>query len=258
MLADEVPFVAVQLGRLVEDGVRDPHLADVVELRGAHDLVDVLARHAQPPRDEQSELADVAGVLRQARLACLDDSHQHVLGLLARAGTTAALVRVHPLVGKLQRVVGVGRLVREEHRAAGRADRESFARLGEGADGSRDGRLQLLRHDLQQDTELIAAEAVGAALHLHRRGQLGAQPGQQRVAGGVPERVVVVLEAVEVEQQEHARCARPRVCQVAAEVGRQLAAVAELRQRVRHRLLAQRLVGDDVGGGAPRAVDEPG
>ena len=37
-----------------------------------------------------------------------------------------------------------------------------------------------------------------------KRGEPGAEPDEQRVAGRVAERVVVVLEAVEVEEDEHA------------------------------------------------------
>ena len=63
--------------------------------------------------------------------------------------------------------------------------------------------------------ELVAAEPVGAAVAVHRVRQPLAEPHQQPVAGGVAEGVVVLLEAVEVEQHQRARgrsgvaCAAP-------------------------------------------------
>ena len=58
---------------------------------------------------------------------------------------------------------------------------------------------------VEQQAELVAAEPVGAA----DGGQRGREPAQQRVAGGVAEGVVVVLEAVEVEEDERVRpCGR--------------------------------------------------
>ena len=57
---------------------------------------------------------------------------------------------------------------------------------------------------VEQDAELVAAQAVGAAVARDRGGEIGAEALQQRVAGGVAEGVVVLLEAVEVEEGEAA------------------------------------------------------
>jgi hypothetical protein len=89
------------------------------------------------------------------------------------------------------------------------------------------------RHVLQQDRELVAAQA--------RHGVFGAQAGAQpsrhfaqgRVAGGVPERVVDQLEAVEVEEQhgQHALRAAAARDGVGQALGEQ-EAVGQLGQRV--------------------------
>ncbi len=56
-----------------------------------------------------------------------------------------------------------------------------------------------------QRAELVAAQAVGLGPRRHREGQTARQAVQQRVAGRVAERVVVVLEAVEVKEREQHR-----------------------------------------------------
>src|SRR2546429_575450 len=60
---------------------------------------------------------------------------------------------------------------------------------------------------MQEHAELVAAEAVGRAASDYALLEGGAQPGEQRVAGRVAEGVVVPLESVEVEQNEHVRLA---------------------------------------------------
>ena len=69
--------------------------------------------------------------------------------------------------------------------------------------------------------------------------EVRAQPHEQRVAGGVAEGVVVVLEAVEVEEHEHDRARVVGLGQQRGELARQRAAVAEAGQRVGQRLVAR-------------------
>ena len=63
---------------------------------------------------------------------------------------------------------------------------------------------------VEQQAELVAAEAVSGAAALDRFAQGASEPCQQRVAGRVPERVVVCLEAIEVEEQGARARARRR------------------------------------------------
>jgi len=73
----------------------------------------------------------------------------------------------------------------------------------------------------------------------------------------VAERVVVVLEAVEVEEEQQRRRVGGPALEGAGQLGHQLAAVAQSGQRVGHRLLADRVVGQDLGRRQLRLVDEP-
>jgi hypothetical protein len=63
---------------------------------------------------------------------------------------------------------------------------------------------------VEQDAELVAAEAVGASVAGDRRLKIAGETAQERVARGVTEGVVVLLEAVEVEERERARLVRRR------------------------------------------------
>ena len=89
---------------LVEDRIGNADLADVVQLGGAGDLVDLLAGHAEPAGHGDGELRHLARVLAQVGLLGLDRAHEHVARLLARA-RAPVLVRVHALVGELQRLL---------------------------------------------------------------------------------------------------------------------------------------------------------
>ena len=62
VLSHEVPLGTVQRAGLVEDPVGDADLADVVQLRRATDLVELLARHPEPAGDRHRELGHAAGV----------------------------------------------------------------------------------------------------------------------------------------------------------------------------------------------------
>ncbi len=153
--------------------------------------------------------------------------------------------------------------------AAGRghADRDRDAglealELGGGGEpqalGDRQGGIAVAAR--QHERELLAAEARrevrGAAIRL----QHGGEAAQHLVAGRVAERVVDALEVVEVaDQQRHGRAVPSRLRRraqagsrdVRVDVGLEVAAVAQARERVvlgqaAHRLeLAQRLDGAD-------------
>ena len=91
------------------------------------------------------------------------------------------------------------------------------------------------------DAELVAAEAVrlAASCPSTARSQRRAEPREQRVAGRVAERVVVLLEAVEVEDAEHDLGARP-LGEDVLEIGHERTAVAQAREPVDERLAPAR------------------
>ena len=83
-------------------------------------------------------------------------------------------------------------------------------------------------------------EAVDGSTVTWNRGELRAEAGEKRIARGVAERVVVALEAVEVEQHQQRR--RHGVAgQPPLEVGEELTPIREARERVGRRLLAGQL-----------------
>src|SRR5207253_174794 len=75
-----------------------------------------------------------------------------------------------------------------------------------------------------------------------------AKTREQRVAGGVSEHVVVLLEAVEVEQREHQRAVLAGLRELVLEIAHQCPTIGERGQRVgvglHQRRSEQALVGD--------------
>ena len=87
-----------------------------------------------------------------------------------------------------------------------------------------------------QDAELVAAHPVRRAAAGDEAGELLAQPGEQHVAGGMAEEIVVLLEAVEVEQGEDVgRLALDRGLQVVE----QLPSVSQTGERIGASLVAR-------------------
>jgi hypothetical protein len=247
--AHERPLVGVQRGRLAEDRVGDGDLADVVQLGRAGDLVELLAPHAEAARDGDGQLGDGAGVLAQRGLARVQGADEDVARLLADRRRLAVLARVHALVGDAQRRGRVLGLVREQHGPVGGGHGEALPRLGQGAGRAVEDRLDLVLAGRDEGAELVAAEAVGLAVLGDGELELRPEAGQEGVAGEVAEGVVVVLEAVEVEEQEDPRRAVARGLQLDLEVAHELAAVAQAGQRVRERLAA-------AGGDHPQVLRE--
>ena len=109
--------------------------------------------------------------------------------------------------------------------------------------GARCARRRLAADAFEQDRELVAAEArhrVGRSRRLHQplRRRL-----QQAIAGVVAERVVDVLEVVEVEEHDrHAQLRALRQRQRVLDPVPEQAAVGEQRERVVERELAQLLL----------------
>ena len=88
------------------------------------------------------------------------------------------------------------------------------------------------RDPVQQDGELVAAEARDLVVRAHERADEAGQLDEDLVAGGVPERVVDDLEVVEVEEEEGRRRPAARARHGAHERILEGAAVGEVRERV--------------------------
>ncbi len=183
------------------------------------------------------------------------------------AGAAALLGPVHRRVGVADQQLGVDVPIFSR---AGDGDADAGAdevvdavdreRLGEGggdAIGDRQ-RLVFVGEAIDQDPELVAAEAGDDV----SRAQVGAQArrhgAQQGVAGVMAEAVVDQLEVVEVEEEDADRRARDRgFAESVAEGVDEAEPVGEPGQRVVQDAVAQRLVGgvaldrvgEDVGSG---------
>ena len=164
-------------------------------------------------------------------MALGEGAQQHVGALAARRGAPGVLLRVHALIGDQQSLLAAGRLAGDGDGAVGGGDGESVAMLGQ-----RGGRREL---DLRagagvgEHAELVAPETIGPAMGPDAALECLAQAREQRVAGEVAEGVVVVLEAIEVEEQQHRRVGGPGGGGL--EVGHELAAVGQPRQAVARR-----------------------
>src|SRR6185312_502529 len=198
-------------------------------------LGEILAVDAGAAGDLGGELGDAVLVVAEIGVALGQRANQDVAALAPRGGAPGVLLGVHGLVGLAHGLGRVARVARDDSRAERRRDGEAVAGLRE-----RTGRRLLHRRLVRRardDAELVAAGAVGVPTERGDSvGERGAEAHEERVAGLVAERVVVVLEAVEVEQGEYRGIARARVPHAPLEVGEELAAVAEAGQPVGRRL----------------------
>ena len=249
---------AALLGQRDELGRRDDPADRVDPADQGLDVLDLVGAHVDQRLVVQGQLAQRRSV---AQLG--EDGQPVPVGLVGRGvvdGPAAAgpLGAVHRDVGALQQHARLVAVLAGERDADARGQRHGHLgqveRLLEaGQQLARDGaRLDRRVQVGQADRELVAAQPrdrVGPA-------QRGAQPlgdlAQQQVAGVVAERVVDVLEAVEVEQQQ------ADVGPVAVGGGQRLlepvgqqGAVGQPGQAVVQRLVAHLLLG-------PPALDDRG
>ena len=223
-----------------------------------------------PPQERFG--ADAAGVAQiddrleeQAQLATLERSVQGVLGRMHRDGSNAHRVVEHldaaaaAVLGVVHRRVGVAQHIFRAFVTFGREcdpDAGADEHLRAPNDhGSNDVGQQALRdlggeiargvglQVLAENRELVAAESRDRVARPDQRLELARHLDQQLVARVVPEAVVDVLEAVEVEERHadvrlRARAARDRL----AEPVDEQQPVRKARERVVHRLVGQPLL----------------
>jgi hypothetical protein len=111
------------------------------------------------------------------------------------------------------------------------------------------GRLKVFGHD----GELIAAKTADKIRLAYALPEPRRNLGQERIAGGVPERVVDVLEAIEIEGEhghQMAVASRPR--HGAFEMLVKLQPVRQVGQRVVHGQVADLVLGEPALADAPR------
>ncbi len=136
------------------------------------------------------------------------------------------------------------------------ADGERVPGIGQRGCGERDDGFGAGRLDRGQDAELVTAHPVGVADSVHGGRQALAEAGEKRVARRMAERIVVLLEAVEVEECEHNAALAAGVRQLGIEVVDQRTPVGKPRQSVGACFLvagsghARVLTGEALGDGA--------
>ena len=187
-------------------------------------------------------------------------------GLEEAIGAAAVgLGAVQREVGVLQQLVGIAAVLRRQRDADRDADHDlmvvDLVRRGDHLDetaGERSGRSLLGAADLDHG-ELVAAEPRHGVVLADGGLQPAADFLQQRIANGMAERVVDVLEMIEVEAEHRELVVRTRPAQPLFELLVEQHAVRQIGQRVmaRHvRDLRLRLqpFGDVLEGGDPAAA----
>ena len=114
----------------------------------------------------------------------------------------------------------------------GAADLPAVPAVLEGVDRSVDQPRRRVLRAAGEHAELVASQPVGRAQRIRRDGQAAAQPLQQRISGRVTERVVVLLEPIEVEHHEQELVRPDRLGDRLGQVGRERPAIAEAGQGV--------------------------
>src|ERR1700704_996017 len=122
--------------------------------------------------------------------------------VVLRGRPTLFLVFVQPCIGNAERVAGRPRLRGHVHGSVGGADRKSVAVLGKRGACGTDDALELALGAVDERTELVAADSVGASVGLDRRPEVTAEARQNRIARRMAKAVVVELEAIEVEEND--------------------------------------------------------
>ena len=113
--------------------------------------------------DGNGELGDVVGVRVEVGLALVERLEQHLVRLVA-CRPLAALLDVQPLVGLAQRADPLARMLGEEDRAERARHREALALLAESGERVVEQPARERRVGRRQEAELVAAEAIAAAV----------------------------------------------------------------------------------------------
>ena len=226
------PLAGLERVRLVQERIGNRDLADVVELGRLYELIDLGLRELEQLGRLGGELGDAVSMPGEQRVPLHQHAQEGIGRLASRRRALAVLLVVHPLICNAQGGRGVAGLVRDPDEAVRDRDLESLAVLAEGGGRSRHGERRVAL-DRQERAELVAAHPVGARQRPDRALEGGSEPGQQRIAGRVAERVVVALEPVQVEENEYLRAALRL-----GEILEQPAPIAESGQGVGERLLA--------------------
>ena len=129
------PLLGLERGALAQHRLGDREHADVLELGGAHDVVELAEREAEAAADADRMGGDARERDGRAAGAALgEDLEQHVSNLALGGEALQARARLHALQGDRQRGVAVWRLVGNAGLAAHRAGGEALGDPAERAE----------------------------------------------------------------------------------------------------------------------------
>ena len=186
----------------------------------------------------------VVGVLAEVGVALRECRLQHGRYQLDAAAARGGLLAVHALVGQAQGLRGRACLARQLHDAGGSGDGEGAAVFGERFARLGKAPVRILHEVRQQHAELVSAQPVAGPVPSHGSCEALAEAREQRIAGDMAEGVVVLLEAVEVEEAKERRLIF--ACRLAhpGQVLHQRAPVAQACERVSQQLAPHAAAGE--------------
>ena len=98
VLADELPLVGVERVGLGENRIRDRDLAEVVQLAGLAEEVELLDGESEPLADARGEITDAVQMVVKLGLALVQSLEERIGGLAAGGAPAARLARIEQLI----------------------------------------------------------------------------------------------------------------------------------------------------------------
>src|SRR5664279_3600245 len=150
--------------------------------------------------------------------------------------TPGSLLCVHALVCQLQCESHTARILRNDDNAAGGRNREAASLLRQRR--SRFGHEGIAAREAtaKKHAELVAANPVGLSMAIDGYGERRSKPREQSVPCTVAKAVVVVLEAVQIEERKRRRLAVQAALNGDVEVVHQASPVAKACQGICDRI----------------------
>ena len=169
---------------------------------------DAIARKIEDRLEHQVEFAPLERVLHLGgEVAAAFDLFVHQRLVHAHLAATAILGAVQGQVGVLQQRIRIGAVGRRDRYAERCTDVEHATVMRHGLLDQREDLLAdrdrvLPPLDRRHHGELVSAKPRDDTLLAKRMVQAAGDPGEQRVAGEMPERVVDLLEAIEIDPMD--------------------------------------------------------
>ena len=113
----DLPLGLVERAGLLEDAARHDGLADVVQVGGERDLLDLVVAETEPLGHRPREVGHPVGVRAQVGRVLVEHGEKEVAGLALGRRAPVVLLGVHALIDDAKRRRGVARLPGQEREA---------------------------------------------------------------------------------------------------------------------------------------------